>query len=197
MLQYRVFCTRLDLNLRQAISALDAVGIPTTFSFTPVGEAGQDLVSIFCDRGNKTIGGETVIRIDHWYTLRLTFTSPSSLVAHLSQATLTISSLPQLSQLLVDEIEKCLLQRICELGRELCRAVGAIWFIDSNRCIARWEGCVLTFRFFSESDFTISCSAFRLDGTTSRQGREETYQSGQMSLLHWVERFITDAVTCR
>jgi len=197
MLQYRVFCTRLDLNLHKAISALDAVGIPTTFSFTPVGEAGQDLISVFCDRENKTIGGETVIRIDRWHTLRLTFTSPSSLVAHLSQATLTISSLPQLSQLLMDEIEKCLLQRICEIGGELCRAVGAIWFIDSNRCIARWEGCVLTFRFMYESDFTISCSAFRLDGTTSRQGHEETYHSGQISLLHWVEGFITDAVTCR
>ena len=69
MLQYRVFCTRLESNLRKAIFALDAVGIPTTFSFTPVGEAGQDLISVFCDRGNKTIGGETVIRIDHWYVM--------------------------------------------------------------------------------------------------------------------------------
>lgn len=69
MLQYRVFCERLDLNLRKAVSALDAVGIPTTFSFTPVGEVGQDLISIFCDRENKTIGGETVIRIDHWYVM--------------------------------------------------------------------------------------------------------------------------------
>lgn len=67
MLQYRVFCARLDLNLRKAKSALDAVGIQTTLSFTPVGEAGQNLISAFCDHGNKTIGGETVIRIDHWY----------------------------------------------------------------------------------------------------------------------------------
>jgi mediator of RNA polymerase II transcription subunit 17, fungi type len=73
MLQYRVFCTRLDLNLRKAITALDAVGIPTTFSFTPVGEAGEDLISVFCDRGNKTIGGETVIRIDHWYVIVASF----------------------------------------------------------------------------------------------------------------------------
>ena len=69
MLQYRVFCTKLALNLRKAVFALDAVGIPTTFSFTPVGEAGQDLISVFCDRENKTIGGETVIRIDHWYVM--------------------------------------------------------------------------------------------------------------------------------
>ena len=54
-----------------------------------------------------------------------------------------------------------------------------------------------TFRFMYDSDFTISCSAFRLDGTTSRQGHEETYHSGQISLLNWVERFIKDAVTCR
>lgn len=73
MLQYRVFCTRLESNLRKAIFALDAVGISTTFSFTPVGEAGQDLISIFCDRGNKTIGGETVIRIDHWYVMVTSF----------------------------------------------------------------------------------------------------------------------------
>ena len=73
MLQYRVFCTRLDLNLRKAVSALDAVGIPTTFCFTPVGEAGQDLISVFCDRGIKTIGGETVIRIDHWYVMVASF----------------------------------------------------------------------------------------------------------------------------
>ena len=52
-----------------------------------------------------------------------------------------------------------------------------------------------TFRIFYERDFTISCSAFRLDGTTSRQGHEETYHSGQISLLHWIERIITDAAT--
>ena len=52
---------------------MDAVGIPTTFSFTPVGEAGKDLISVFCDRENKTIGGETVIRIDHWYVVVASF----------------------------------------------------------------------------------------------------------------------------
>ena len=78
MLQYRVFCARLDLNLRKALSALNAVGIPTTFSFTPVGEAGQDLISLCCDRRNKTIGGETVIRIDHWYVMVAIFNLGSS-----------------------------------------------------------------------------------------------------------------------
>ncbi|KAF8974515.1 subunit 17 of mediator complex-domain-containing protein [Flammula alnicola] len=143
ILQYRVFCERVGVELRRAVHALNAVGIPSTLSFTAVGEPGQLLVSLLSERGKKVVGGEAVIRIDNWNTLWFTFISPSTLTAHLSQATLTISSLPQLSQLLMDEIERCLLQRICGLGRELCDTVGGIWFIDLNRCVARWEGCVL------------------------------------------------------
>ena len=69
--------------------------------------------------------------------------SPSTLTAHLSQATLSIFSIPQLSQLLMDEINKYLLQKICNMGREMCSASGGVWFIDLDRCIARWEGVVL------------------------------------------------------
>ena len=77
------------------------------------------------------------------HLIRLTFASPSSLVAHLSQATLGIVSLQQLSQLLMDEAEKCLLQQIVKLGKELCQGFDSVWFIDLNRCVAKWEGCVL------------------------------------------------------
>jgi len=77
------------------------------------------------------------------HTIRLTFLSPSSLTAHLSQATLIISSLPQLCQLLSDEVERCLLHRICDLGTDLCGNGGGTWFVDLNRCVGRWEGCVL------------------------------------------------------
>lgn len=77
------------------------------------------------------------------HSIRLTFLSPSLLTAHLSQATLVVSSVPQLSQLLLDEVEACLLQRICELGQQLCSDIGGTWFTDLNRCVARWEGCVL------------------------------------------------------
>ncbi|KAF8165297.1 subunit 17 of mediator complex-domain-containing protein [Crassisporium funariophilum] len=143
ILQYQVFCERVDMKLREAVAALNAVGIPSALSFNAVGETGHELISLLCESGRNVIGGEAVIRIDNWHTLRFTFSSPSSLIAHLSQATLAISSLPQLSQLLMDEIERCLLQRICGMGRELCSAVGGIWFIDLNRCVARWEGCVL------------------------------------------------------
>lgn len=49
--------------------------------------------------------------------------------------------MPQLSQMLMDEIERSLLQCICDLGGE---KYGGTWFIDMNRCVARWEGCVLS-----------------------------------------------------
>lgn len=69
--------------------------------------------------------------------------APSTLRAHLSQATLSISSIPQLHQLLVDEIERYILQRICDLGRKLSISLGGVWFVDLNRCVGRWEGSVL------------------------------------------------------
>jgi len=79
------------------------------------------------------------------YTLRLSFTSPSSLIAHLAQATLTLSSIPQLCQLLSDEIERCLLGKICEIGSRVCGHVGGTWFVDlvTSRSVGRWEGCVM------------------------------------------------------
>lgn len=145
--------------------------------------------------------------------VRLTFLSPSSLTAHLSQATLTISSIPQLCQLLNDEIERCLLQRICDLGTELCEHVGGTWFVDLNRCVGRWEGCVLyvrlsntsprllthsssNFRISYGKDLAIRCSVFRLDRTTSQQGRLDNYSTTietPVPLLSWIEQVIKTA----
>lgn len=51
--------------------------------------------------------------------MRFTFSSPSTLMAHLPQATLPIATIFQLSQLLVDEVMTCLLQRICDIGKEV------------------------------------------------------------------------------
>lgn len=160
LLQYRVFCDRIKFEFDKAVRALSMVGIPSTLRFDPVGETGRLLIQSFSDDNTKAIGGEAVLRIENRYvhcsvgvvtlykhksrhTIRLTFSSPSSLTAHLSQATLLVSSIPQLCQLLIDEIERCLLQRICELGREICEHVGGTWFIDLSQCVGRWEGCVL------------------------------------------------------
>ncbi|PPQ98517.1 hypothetical protein CVT24_004008 [Panaeolus cyanescens] len=73
------------------------------------------------------------------HVLRLTFAAPSTLTVHLPQATILILSLTQLSQLLKDEIEISILRRICALGSSMVSA-SSTWFIDLNRCVARWEG---------------------------------------------------------
>jgi len=79
------------------------------------------------------------------YSLRFTFESPSTLAAHLTNTTLSISSIPQLCQLLLDETERFLLGRICEVGHELCEPVNGAWFLDqlTSRSVGRWEGNVL------------------------------------------------------
>jgi len=34
----------------------------------------------------------------------------------------------------MDEIERCLLQKICNLGRDMTHSVAGIWFVDLNLC---------------------------------------------------------------
>lgn len=79
------------------------------------------------------------------HTLRFTYMSPSSLTAHLPQATLTIASITHLTQLLFDEVSRCLLDRICDVGSEMCESVHGTWFVDllAGRTVGRWEGHVL------------------------------------------------------
>ena len=79
------------------------------------------------------------------HTVRFTFTSPSTLIALLPQATIPITTIPQLVQLLGDEIERGLLEEICEIGIEVCQSLSGTWFVDEMMCraVGRWEGCVL------------------------------------------------------
>ncbi|KAF8913947.1 subunit 17 of mediator complex-domain-containing protein [Gymnopilus junonius] len=189
-LQYQVFCERVEAELHRTVDALNAVGIPSSLSFTAVTESGQKLVSIVSDESTKALGGEAVIRVDSWRVMWFTFVSPSTLTAHLSQATLTISSLSQLCQLLMDEMERFLLQRICAIGQDLCQSLGGIWFIDLNRCVAKWEGCVLNFHISYGLDLSIQCSAFKVDATTGKQGQTQTYVNGTVPLMTWIQRII-------
>ncbi|KAF7355356.1 Mediator of RNA polymerase II transcription subunit 17 [Mycena sanguinolenta] len=200
----RSFLGRLRAEMDTMERALAAVGIVSALRFEAVGGTGQELVALL-DAGDdkesgkdvretakpQGLGGEAVLRIGARHTVRLTFRAPSSLTAHLSQATLAISSIAQLRQLLGDEVERCLLQRICEVGRELCEHVGGTWFIDLSRCVGRWEG---NFRIFVK-DATIYCSAFRLGKTGLQQGGAFTYSTDlNTSLLSWVEGTIRAAL---
>jgi mediator of RNA polymerase II transcription subunit 17 len=65
ILQYQVFCQRILSELRRAVNALNDACIPSTLSFTAVGESGERLISLLTKEGDKSVGGEAVIRIDN------------------------------------------------------------------------------------------------------------------------------------
>ncbi|KAK0468484.1 subunit 17 of mediator complex-domain-containing protein [Desarmillaria tabescens] len=195
LLQYQVFCHRVKTVIEGIVTALTLADITSTLRFQPVGEVGHELVNLLDNRNAKAVGGQCILRIDRRHTVRFSFLAPSTLNAHLAQATLTISSIPQLNQLLTDDVGRFLLQRICELGREISSNVSGIWFLDLNRCVGRWEGCTLNFRIDFHANSTLRCTLFRLDRHTPKQGESEVYHSGRnVSLIPWVEGHIRKAL---
>jgi mediator of RNA polymerase II transcription subunit 17 len=73
ILQYRVFCERVEMELCKAVDALNSAGMLSTLSFTSVGEAGQLLVSLLSGSGKKVVGGEAIIRMVNWCVCQPTF----------------------------------------------------------------------------------------------------------------------------
>jgi len=65
ILQYQVFCQRILSELRRSVIALNDARIPSTLSFTAVGESGERLVTLLTGEGDRSVGGEAVIRIDN------------------------------------------------------------------------------------------------------------------------------------
>ncbi|KAH9853483.1 subunit 17 of mediator complex-domain-containing protein [Lenzites betulinus] len=145
VLQYREFWERVRDEIDRVAAALRHAGVAARVHYDPMADSGWALVKSLQTEKTEPIGGEALLRIDHRHTLRLTTSSPSTLTAHLPQATLSIASISQLTQLLVDEISSCLLYRICDIGTERCARVSGTWFVDliSGRSVGRWEGCVL------------------------------------------------------
>ncbi|KAF7292438.1 Mediator of RNA polymerase II transcription subunit 17 [Mycena chlorophos] len=189
LLQYEVFCHRIRTEMTTACAGLHVVGIEAMLRFVPIGGTGQNLMALLSDADENSVSGQALLRIDNRHTVRLTFRSPSSLTAHLSQATCSISSIPQLRQMFADEIEGCLLRRFCEMGQEMCEAVGGTWFTDRAQCLGRWDGCVLTFR-VQLNEFTIGCVASRL----TKAGMKDFEMEPQKPLLGWVQERIQDAL---
>ncbi|KAF9453081.1 hypothetical protein P691DRAFT_802458 [Macrolepiota fuliginosa MF-IS2] len=197
LLQYQVFLERVRHEITQVVQALEAAGIHTTLVLSTVGETGKELIKLLDSETNLTVGGEIVLRIFERHTIRFTFVSPSTLVAHLSQSTLTVSSVPQLCQLLMDEVEQCLLYRIRDLGKSLTEHVEGTWFIDLNHCVGRWEGCVLNFRVTYGLDYTISCTAYFLGHSSGTQGQAHQYPPKdyrEAKFLDWAEYLIKNAI---
>ncbi|KAI0089208.1 subunit 17 of mediator complex-domain-containing protein [Irpex rosettiformis] len=146
LLQYRAFCDRVHLEVHKVVHALRVAGVSVKCRVNRVGENGQQLVRLLTNTdGLQRIGGETLLRIDNRHSIRFTYSSPSSLTAHLPQATLAVASISQLTQLLWDEVGSCLLQRICEIGEELSEGIHGTWFVDllTGRTVGRWEGKAL------------------------------------------------------
>ncbi|KAF5390559.1 hypothetical protein D9757_002750 [Collybiopsis confluens] len=196
-LQYQVFCLRIHAQLNIVRLALAATGIPAALRFDPVGEVGAQLIKIPVESEMRSLGGVSTLRVDNRHNLRLTMVSPSVLTAHLPQATISISSLPQLSELLSDEVERFFLERICEVGRRICKDMGGIWFVDLNRCVGRWEGCVLNFRLTFGENFKIMCTATRLSRSNPKHPIVETYKTSkvQQGLMNWVQSVLGAALT--
>lgn len=198
LLQYQVFCDRIRVELDKMVSALLKAGVPSSLRFDAVGESGHQLVEHFAaNETARRIGGEALLRIDVRQTLRLTFLSPSSLTAHLPQATLPIASIPQLVQLLSDEVERCLLNRLCEVGLQVCERVGATWFVDfvSGKAVGRWEGNILNFRVIFDKDFAIHSSAYRLNRASHQLSLLETYTpETSVSLVAWLQELLEKTI---
>lgn len=191
LLQYEYFCVRVKAEMSKTVQILRRAGVPVKFHFDAVGEDGAGVLESLTSGGTGRIGGITIIRIDNRRSLRFTFLSPSSLVAHLSQATLPVSSIPQLIQLLRDETEQCLLQRICEIGTEMSERLSGTWLVDTpmNRAVGKWEGHTLTFSVVCEGD--LQCSVSQL---LRRAGHEETvyttYVTGSTTVFSWIRDVI-------
>ncbi|KAG1833319.1 subunit 17 of mediator complex-domain-containing protein [Suillus variegatus] len=202
LLQYQVFCDRIRVELDKMVSALLKAGVPSSLRFDAVGESGHQLVEHFAaNETARRIGGEALLPYIYVprnrQTLRLTFLSPSSLTAHLPQATLPIASIPQLVQLLSDEVERCLLNRLCEVGLQVCERVGATWFVDfvSGKAVGRWEGNILNFRIIFDKDFAIHSSAYRLNRASHQLSLLETYTpETSVSLVAWLQELLEKTI---
>jgi len=203
LLQYEVFCERVQAELEKVVRALQQAGITTKYRFKPVCENGDELVALLWSEKTGPISGEALLRIDDRHTLRFALQSPSSLIAHLPQATLTLASIPQLSQLLRDEVIVCLLNRICEVGQDQCDRASGTWFVDllTGRSVGRWEGCVLNFQVQLGEDHSVVCIASRLAHPRSDIAIwTETYSAtdqGCPQLLHWVRTVIGNILSAR
>ena len=79
----------------------------------------------------------------HRQTLRFTLTAPSIIKAYLAQSTSDIHSMEQLDELLKHEVNRAVLQRICDIGRGRTPGQGPeAWAIDvvAATCFGSWNG---------------------------------------------------------
>ena len=66
LLQYRVFCDRVHIEVGKMARGLRDAGVPVKLRVNRVGESGEQLVGMLTKvDGQRNIGGETFLRIDN------------------------------------------------------------------------------------------------------------------------------------
>ena len=97
----------------------------------------------------------------------------------------------------MDEIEKFLLNTICDSGSQASEGVNGTWFVDpvSGKTIGRWDGCILYFRVFFGSDFAIQSTTVRLDKVSgTKTTHTETYDSDKSSFVAWLHTVVENSI---
>ncbi|GJJ07541.1 hypothetical protein Clacol_001743 [Clathrus columnatus] len=174
ILQYKVFCQRIEKELRVMARMLTQAGVPNKIHFNPVGETGLQLVELLGAEERSRIGGDATLRVNK----------------RLPQATLTITSVPQLYEILRDEVQKGFLNDICKIGETASMAKDGSWFIDqlSNKVIGRWEGVVLTCKlnFGDETHPELSATVVQIKGKLQDKIVMRYTPELSVPLLSWI-----------
>jgi len=65
MLQYRLFCRRVEAELKNMDQALSRAGVPSKVRFNAVGETGMQLVNHLRGEDRLRIGGDAMLRVNN------------------------------------------------------------------------------------------------------------------------------------
>ena len=69
MLQYKLFCERVEKELRSMEQALQRIGVPSQVRFDAIGETGKQLVDHLRGDDWSRIGGDAILRVDNRFVI--------------------------------------------------------------------------------------------------------------------------------
>ncbi|KAF8341421.1 subunit 17 of mediator complex-domain-containing protein [Cantharellus anzutake] len=189
LLQYYSFCVSLKRLFEALQVGLTEVGVPCNVVFTAVGNDPTELISSLLsypemnhtpsDNSSSWIGvevtGEALVWIDDKHSLRFTFSSPTSLTAHLPHSDFSITDLAVMRDLLRTEVG---VRIITSLKDDAERRLGGRWAIESleSECIAEWGSKRVRVRF--DDNFKLKCRVYIQTPTEDGGVRARTEEFG-------------------
>ncbi|KIM25596.1 hypothetical protein M408DRAFT_331134 [Serendipita vermifera MAFF 305830] len=194
LFQYYLFVQKLEGHLGRLVNGLQKAGVEVLLRFNRLGSTAEELIGLLAtsyssDEGRKrNIGGEVILHIAKRHTLRFTLTAPSIVKAYLAQSTSDVHSMAQLDELLKHEVNRAVLQRICDLGREKTPGYGAeAWSIDvvAATCSGSWDGNTIHFKLSHAEGWALRC---RVDVSPKGQPvvhKRFSAESGSESIFDW------------